>query len=260
MEGSSLIGYPRMMESSSKHESKSIEMAVDINERRRVQKDRILKSEHFLQNKNWQNLKKIFKFYSKEIEDNNFREKLNMTEIEILKNLFDLKNFDIQLNNYEFLIKKGIKNLHKKILHQKYHKQNMNFTKKLFKYINQKIFNNFIDKIGRSLFTKTDFKNFLNYYFGSPNKDLELIVTLAFFEYKKKESFLLFSFQKFKREFFGILFALNKDKWESFQGEMEKCLEIGFDEDGIKKIRYLFSDYILICYNMNYLGTLYNKI
>lgn len=210
---------------------------------------------------NWLNLKKIFKYYSKdEIKIKNFRTKLNIVELKILKNLFDLKNFNIKLNNYEFLIKKGIKNLHKKILHQKYHKQNMNFTKKLFKFINQKIFNNFIDKIGRSLYTKTDFENFLNYYFQNPNKDLNIIITLVFFEYKKKESYLLFSYNNFKIQFFSILMELKNDKWISFESALEICLEKGFDDEGIKKIRYLFSDYILVCYNMDYLGNLYNKV
>lgn len=164
------------------------------------------------------NLTNFLKEFSKEENINySILENLSKKEIKKLENLLDFVYKKRENYQNYFILRKIFKKFHKEILYRNYHKKNLFYVRKLFTSINKRIFKKYILDKGGSNFQNIDLSNFLNFFFNKPNDKLKNILKYELKEFRRNTSIIVFSFEKYRKEFFKNLYFLNKMKWENFE-------------------------------------------
>ena len=190
---------------------------------------------------------KFLKFFSKEKKLDEFLlEELSEEERNFLGELFGLK---ISKNkNYKktlFFLKNGFKSFHKKLLLKNFFSKNLNAIRKCFIKINQNMYLDFVlENEKKEISEKEKKKNYLNFFFDFPNKNLEEIILYSLKEFKKTNSGLIFCFKKYKEEFLKNLILLQNQRWRFFRKNSENFT--------IEENRKILSHCILVDYVLRY--------
>ena len=106
---------------------------------------------------------------------------------------------------------------------EKYQGKNLNSIRKIFREIFNKMVDNFFLKENKN---EDKISNCLNFFFNYPNKELMIIIENFLKEFKRKNSFLIFSFDNFKKVFDLTLNQIYKQKLRKFFIQLEYFCKI----------------------------------
>ena len=154
------------------------------------------------------------KFSEDKILDNQRLFSLSNKEKKFLEQLLNFSKGK-KLNYISF--KREFKNLQRFILNRYHNEKNLIHIRKVFMDINKKLYTHCILKKGVNIIQEKNLNNFLNYYFEYPNENLRNMISYILSVFRKNFSKIIFSFNRYKIDFFKILFSLRNEKWKIFK-------------------------------------------
>lgn len=208
------------------------------------EKQKNVKSQNFL------NLKKILKTYFFQKILNEFQiVNLSPFEKKILTKILKIQNPE---NLTKIKIENILQNYFDNFLTKNFQSKILNFTRKLYKQVNKRMFKKFINKNKKKI-TGTEYLNkYLNFYFENPKNDLKIIINYCLFELKKKDVIVIFAFEKFTKKFDFELEGLFDEKWNL----MWECVEK--EDFGI--VRDILAECAVVGFSSRYFKQVYEKV
>lgn len=207
---------------------------------------------------NLENLKIIFKnyFYHKKVLDNDLK-KLSKFEKILLLKILKVKKEDFNKIKIQIILNNFFENF----LSKNFQSKILNFTRKLYKQVNKRIFKKFINK-NKKNFSGTEYlKKYLNFYFNNPKDELKLIINYCLFELKKKDVIVIFGFLKYTQKFDFEIDQLFEEKWILLLEKIDEFLNCdNSDEVVLEDIRGKISECSVIGFTTQYFKGVYTKL
>ncbi len=201
------------------------------------------------------------KFFFGQIINSESFEKFSKVDIFRMKEFLFLKEFSYsQINqiNIDKIFKGNLDFMIKNYLNQFFSDKKLNYFRKVFKMIQNKMRLNLIPD-RKLCFSKKGYEIFIAHYFNVTKPETVKMIRCRLFEFKKKGSLFLFSFRNFKEVFKKYLMKLQEQNWKQFVICYTKFFRNKYYYNAIdKKIHFTMMSLLFFPQVVKYFNNIFN--